>query len=59
MTAPAPRNLPANMCPPQLLGRCARWQEPCHRYGFGGNPLCQEHQTEVAAQNKLRTLTGA
>ncbi|MEV4942849.1 hypothetical protein [Streptomyces zaomyceticus] len=40
MTTPAaPVNLPPQQCPPPLLGHCARCQAPCHRYGFGGNPL--------------------
>ncbi|MFD7574401.1 hypothetical protein ACFV6U_28415 [Streptomyces sp. NPDC059810] len=53
MTTPAaPVNLPPQQCPPPLLGHCARCQAPCHRYGFGGNPLCQQHQREVAEQQK-------
>ncbi|MFB6528699.1 hypothetical protein [Streptomyces sp. NPDC056399] len=49
MTTPArPVNLPPQMCPPPLLGRCARCHAACHRYGFGGNPLCQAHQHKVA-----------
>lgn len=57
MTAPAPRNLPANMCPPHLLGRCAKCAAPCHRYGAGGSPLCQTHQQEVAALQKPKRTT--
>ncbi|MFK0230855.1 hypothetical protein ACIQUL_34380 [Streptomyces sp. NPDC090303] len=47
-----PVNLPPQQCPPQTLARCARCFAPCHRYGWGGNPLCQQHQREVAAMTK-------
>ncbi|MEU5548091.1 hypothetical protein AB0G85_38480 [Streptomyces sioyaensis] len=28
------------LCPSDQLGRCARCQQTCQRYGVGGNPLC-------------------
>lgn len=28
-------------CRSDQVGRCARCQQPCHRYGHGGNPLCR------------------
>ncbi|MGW7433329.1 hypothetical protein ACWGIN_27790 [Streptomyces sp. NPDC054861] len=49
---PLPRNLPPQLCPPHLKGRCAKCQAECHRYGEGGSPLCKEHQAEVAAVQK-------
>ncbi|WP_145953752.1 hypothetical protein [Streptomyces venezuelae] len=54
MTSPTgtPANLPPQQCPPQMLGRCARCQAPCHRYGWGGNPPCQAHQQEAAELQK-------
>lgn len=31
---------PAPECAPAQVGLCAKCQQPCHRYGHGGNPLC-------------------
>ncbi|MFC8008709.1 hypothetical protein [Streptomyces cinereoruber] len=47
MTTPV--NLPPEQCPPSLLGRCSRCHAPCHRYGHGGNPLCQSCRATVEA----------
>ena len=49
MTTPtAPRPAPPT-CPSDQVGRCARCQQPCHRYGVGGNPLCALCRAEVEA----------
>lgn len=40
MTAPAPRPSAPLSCPSDQVGRCARCHQPCHRFGYGGNPLC-------------------
>ncbi|RSO40603.1 hypothetical protein DMH15_14685 [Streptomyces sp. WAC 06725] len=40
MTMPTPRPSAALTCRSDQVGRCARCQQPCHRYGYGGNPLC-------------------
>ncbi|MFF9483045.1 hypothetical protein [Streptomyces sp. NPDC014733] len=34
-------------CRSDQVGRCARCQNPCQRYGAGGNPLCQDCLAEV------------
>ena len=47
-TPPAPRSAPLT-CPSDQVGRCARCQQPCHRYGVGGNPLCRAHFAQVEA----------
>ncbi|WP_331743623.1 hypothetical protein OH809_44240 (plasmid) [Streptomyces sp. NBC_00873] len=58
MTTPAPAQRKASAvldCPPAHVGRCARCHQPCHRYGFGGNPLrstCRE--TVEAARPKRK-----
>ncbi|GGY71518.1 hypothetical protein GCM10010363_61100 [Streptomyces omiyaensis] len=49
MTAPAPfrplpKNLTAELCPPDQRGACARCGATCHRFGPGGCPLCQACQ---------------
>jgi len=31
---------PAPDCAPAYVGPCQGRQQPCHRYGPGGNPLC-------------------
>lgn len=54
MTSPGPVNLPPEQCPSSLRGRCARCQGLCHRYGQGGNPLCQPCRAEVVALQKPR-----
>ncbi|MFB9558610.1 hypothetical protein [Streptomyces roseoviridis] len=59
MTSPAPRNLPPQMCPPEYVGRCAVCQADCHRYGPGGNPLCQKHQALAPALQKKPTASAA
>ncbi|MEU8764823.1 hypothetical protein [Streptomyces sp. NPDC048659] len=61
MTTPAaaPRNLAAQMCPPEYLGRCAICQRDCHRYGSGGCPLCQTCAATSPALQKKPAVTGA
>ncbi|MFJ6791977.1 hypothetical protein [Streptomyces angustmyceticus] len=40
MTTPTPVSTTVTLsCPPKDVGRCAACQQPCHRYGHGGNPL--------------------
>ncbi|MFF8910526.1 hypothetical protein [Streptomyces olivaceoviridis] len=43
---PAP---PLPECPPSQVGPCANCQQPTHRYGHGGNPLCVVCRAEVVA----------
>ena len=40
---------PAPECAPSQVGLCARCQNPCHRYGYGGNPLCVLCRRDVEA----------
>lgn len=39
LTADRPKP-PAPVCPPAQVGPCQGCQQPTHRYGNGGNPLC-------------------
>ncbi|GHB15798.1 hypothetical protein GCM10018777_55990 [Streptomyces albogriseolus] len=45
MSTPAPAPVarpkpPLPECAPSQVGPCSKCQQPCHRYGSGGNPLC-------------------
>lgn len=60
MTTPAPtqrQRSTALNCPPAHVGLCAGCHHPCHRYGFGGNPLCTTCRdvVEAARSNKPKT----
>ncbi|TBO60212.1 hypothetical protein EYS09_07890 [Streptomyces kasugaensis] len=53
MATPTGRPIPL-LCPSDQVGRCARCQQPCHRYGVGANPLCQtcRQAVETARQQQ-------
>ncbi|MEU6331982.1 hypothetical protein ABZ851_32715 [Streptomyces sp. NPDC047049] len=57
MTTPTPTPTVALSCPPKEVGRCATCQQPCHRYGHGGNPLCKTCRTNVEAGRAKPTAT--
>jgi len=40
---------PAPDCAPAYVGPCQGCQQPCHRYGPGGNPLCIICKRELEA----------
>lgn len=48
---------PVPECPPNLVGPCASCQEPTHRYGHGGNPLCPVCRAPVLAAQKRPSST--
>ncbi|MFC8538025.1 hypothetical protein ACFUJY_29495 [Streptomyces sp. NPDC057249] len=60
MTTPTPtKKSTALTCPPSQVGLCARCQQPCHRYGFGGNPLCVTCRSAVEAARSRKPKTSA
>lgn len=46
---------PAPECPPAYIGPCATCQQPTHRYGTGGNPLCVVCRAPVLARQAKKT----
>ncbi|MFE6743860.1 hypothetical protein [Streptomyces tubercidicus] len=58
MTTPAPTSTTVTLsCPPKEIGRCATCQQPCHRYGHGGNPLCAQCRAKVEAGRTKASAT--
>ncbi|MFI6771154.1 hypothetical protein [Streptomyces sp. NPDC050355] len=55
MTTPA---RPPLLCPSDQVGRCARCQQPCHRYGAGANPLCTVCLAKVREGQQKPARTG-
>lgn len=45
-------------CPSDQVGSCARCYQPCHRYGYGGNPLCRACFAEVDAARTKKPKLG-
>lgn len=54
MTSPAVRKAPAPTCAPGLVGPCVICQQPTHRYGSGGSPLCPVCLPAVEARQTKR-----
>ncbi|NUQ95854.1 MAG: hypothetical protein HOY79_04595 [Streptomyces sp.] len=55
MSSPVRPKPPAPECPPALVGPCQGCQQPCHRYGMGGNPLCAVCLPPVRALQAKKT----
>ncbi|BDM74852.1 hypothetical protein HEK616_83390 (plasmid) [Streptomyces nigrescens] len=58
VTTPAPTSTTVTLsCPPKEVGRCASCQQPCHRYGHGGNPLYTTCRAKVEAGRTKASAT--